>query len=234
MALKDNMSLDEIEKFLLKGDMQDVLKWDVEPILHLNREEGGYFGVPRQLFSLIDFLGSTYTGKHKPGNSSRGAVKYIHEVMGSDEIDPNYKKNGKLMYDMYRHGIVHFFQPKKFELFDGTKVAWCVHKKGRNDTVDGIKDHDGKEYVIENARHLEIMRHPDPKKDFSVLIISLKCLFEDFKKSLNVYFEIAKKDDKYVTKWNAVAAYMTTYEKYPRKKESFFSKLMGIIMNFKL
>lgn len=224
------MDLKQIERFLLKGDMQDVIKYDIKPILHLKIEPGGYFGVPRQLFCLIDFLGAMYTGKYDRGNSSKGAEKFIKNIMGDKTIDENYKKNGKLMYDMYRHGLVHFFQPKKFILNGWNKTGWCVHKKSRKDDLE-VKDDKGGKYVIKNARHLEIVKHPDSTKDFNVLVISLKCLFEDFQKSLNRYYQVVRDDEnKYVSRWNKVAAYMSDYEEYPIIRKSFLSKLVNRFM----
>lgn len=230
MALQKQMNIKQIEKFLLKGDMYDVLKYDIEPILHLDEEPGGYFGVPRQIFSLVDFLGAMYTGEYRRGKSSRAAIKYIQEVMGSDGIDPNYKNNGKLMYEMYRHGLVHLFQPKMFELEHGTKIEWCVHKRGRTDDIE-VKNDRESVYKIGRAQHLEIRDHPT--KNSKVLIISLKCLFEDFNKSLRVYFQIIDSDkNNYIPKWNKVAGYITDYERWPVKRKNFIDKLSRFMKIF--
>lgn len=234
MALHSRMNRKEIENFLLKGDMQDVMKYDVEPILHLDEEPGGYFGVPRQLFSLIDFLGAMYTGKYQRGKSGIGAIKYIKEIMGSDEIDSAYREKGKLMYEMYRHGLVHFFQPKMFKLTDGaefrlengTKIEWSVHKGNRTDDVS-LKDDNKQVHLIKNAQHLGVEDHP--LKDSKILIISLRCLFEDFKKSLSIYFDLIEKDKKYISKWNTVAGYITEYEEWPFKRKTLAQKLIKIL-----
>lgn len=224
MALKKNMVMKDVEQFLLKGDLQDVLKYDVKPILHLKKEPGGFFGVPREILSLIDFLGAVYTGKYERGMSSKGAIKFIENLMG-EKVDKNYKLNGRLMYEMYRHGLTHFFQPKKFIKTDGTKIGWCVHKGKRGSTVT-LKD--GKSvYKIKNAGHLVIVKHPDPQKDFEIFIISIRCLYEDFQKSLVEYFNVIRGNQAlYLTRWNRVSSYMTDYESYPYVKGTWSQRII--------
>lgn len=219
MALNREMTIDKIEHFLLKGDMQDVIKYDIEPILHLELEPGGFFGAPRQILCMIDFLGAAYSGKYK--NTARGAVKFIKNIMGSNAIDPNYKINGELMYKMYRHGLIHLFQPKKFILEDKTKVEWSIYKGSRIQGTLIVKS-DAESYKFNNVEHLKIVKHP--KRDTSVLFICLNSLIEDFKKSLEIYFQLINKDQKYLRRWDKVSSYIVEYEEIYRNL-SFFEKI---------
>lgn len=221
MALEKDMSITQIETFLLKGDMQDVIRYDIEPILHLKKEPGGYFGATREILCMVDFLGAMYIGKSRA--YSKGAIKFIKEVIRSGSSDRNYEKNGEVMYRMYRHGLVHLFQPKKY-IKDKIEIEWGVYKGERKEKSLEIKS-SKKTYIYKNVRHLEIKKHQD-KKDTYILFISLKCLFSDFRKSLNEYFKLIKqKDKKYLNRWRKVANKITDYELYDADAKNFLKSM---------
>lgn len=221
MALKKGMTITEIEDFLLKGDIKDAINFDIVPILHLKIEQGGYFGASRQILCMVDFLGALYCGNNKETRSTKSAVKFIKKIMGSPEIDPKYNENGEILYEIYRHGLVHLYQPKKLILEDKRKVEWCVHKGGRVDNIN-VKDNEQNKIFIQNARHMNIVKHP--KRDSYLLIISLDCLFEDLKKAINKYLELIKSNKKYRRNWEKVASYISDY--HPSKKTKNKLKLL--------
>lgn len=204
------MTIKDIETFLLKGDIQDAIEYDIKPILHLNKKPGGYFGAPRQILCMIDFLGALYCGSKKA--TSHTAIKFIKKVLGSDDIDPAYKKNGRVLYKMYRDGLVHLYQPKKLILPDNRKVEWCVYKGKRLQRFIKVKS-DLKEYKIRNPKHLEIVEHPAMETNRYILLISINCLYEDLKRGIDKYLSLMKKESNFVDKWNKTATYICEYER---------------------
>ncbi len=217
MALKKDLTVTEIEDFLLKSDIKDAINFDITPILHLKIEQGGYFGASRQILCMVDFIGALYCGNNKETGSTKSAVKFIKEVMGSQEIDPKYKENGEILYEIYRHGLVHLYQPKKLTLGDKRKIEWCVHKGGRVDNIEA-KDNEQNKIAIKNAHHMDIVKHTD--RESYLLIISLDCLFEDLKKAILKYSQLIKSDKKYLCKWNKVANYISDYHLSKKHKKN--------------
>lgn len=112
-------SIDNFNRVI--NDLVTSLNTDVAPIINPSRPEGGYFGVPRSVFCYINFLGLLYagwdgskdqrSGEKKNFGSSNQAKNFIKEVLG--KINKHYETNGELLYDVYRHGTVHIYSPKK-------------------------------------------------------------------------------------------------------------------------
>jgi hypothetical protein len=87
---------------------------------------GGWFGVPRQVFCFVDFLGAvSYNNdplRRESGASTRKAVRFI------DEFFPRcYKPFSNLIVAMWRHGTVHNFIPFSYYAMKGNRkvtVKW--------------------------------------------------------------------------------------------------------------
>lgn len=206
MALKNNMKLFEMETFLLEEVKEQIL-YEIAPILHLGYSPGGYFGVTRQIVCMIDFLGALYSGfdstkdyrdinkkKGKRIASSEKALKFIQEIFG--EIDPNYKDNGKYLIEMYRHGLVHLFQPKQLLLNDGKILQWLSYKGGRNGDIEVRSG-----WVVKNATHLLMVS--DSGSFF--LPVSIRILYNDLLTAIDIYLEKLKKSKELQDKWVSAA-----------------------------
>jgi hypothetical protein len=87
---------------------------------------GGWFGIPRQVFCFVDFLGAvTYNNdpsRRENGASTRKAVRFINEFFPRD-----YSPFSSLMVAMWRHGTVHNFIPFTYYAMKGNQkvtVQW--------------------------------------------------------------------------------------------------------------
>lgn len=188
MAINKDMKLSEMETFLL-GEVKEQVLYEIAPILHLGYSPGGYFGVTRQIVCMIDFLGALYCG-FDPKNdiqvqkkrtvkyisSSKKALRFIQEIFGS--IDENYKVNGKYLIEMYRHGLVHLYQPKELKLKDSRVLSWLPYKGGRTSDIL-VSDN----RVIRNASHLYIVTNLGQ----NFLPVSIKCLYDDLLTAIDIY-----------------------------------------------
>jgi len=85
----------------------------------------GSFAVPELVFSYCDFLGALYTGYLEQGNLTRRALEFIKKFF--TKVNQKYDEYAEIMYDMYRHGTVHAFEPKTYKI-GGKKVSWLVGK----------------------------------------------------------------------------------------------------------
>lgn len=110
------MTLEEISEYLL-GDLTNSVINDVSPCLSLHSKDGGYFAVPRLVLGYIDYLGNLYGTKHK---------SFLKKIFGI--IDPNYKKYGDILWEIYRNGLTHSYQPKTLENED-QKISWLTYKE---------------------------------------------------------------------------------------------------------
>jgi hypothetical protein len=187
MPLKPNMTLQEAEEFL-KGDLKQSIKNDIHPILQLDKEEGGYFGVPRSVLCYVDFLATLYVGR------GGEAVHFLKDVMAS--VDPLYAVNGELLYRMYRHGTVHRYQPNELKQQQtGKTLSWLPYKGDRE------------AWTIADRRALKL-RHMQPIKgndQSDWLPVSINCLYDDLRATIDEFCARLDADTTLLTKWNKAA-----------------------------
>lgn len=164
---------------------------DIAPIIQPTKPEGGYFGVPRAVFCYINFLGLLYEGwsgkKKKKKNKKESektdfgtttqAKKYIREVLG--EIDELYKINCDVLYDLYRHGTVHIFAPKKMiSGVDNKKsIEWLLYKG----------DRESWQYYESRAKKFRHLRIVEWNNNRYILPLSISVLYADLIESLVLY-----------------------------------------------
>lgn len=134
MPLKRNMTQNEIVDYL-RNDLANSVLDDVWPCVQPSNPRGGYFAVPRLVLSYDDYLGALYHGYiGRRGRNRRifadhnYAKTFLKEIFGV--IDVNYKTYGDLLWEIYRNGTVHLYEPMKLEN-QGKIVTWLVHKYGR-------------------------------------------------------------------------------------------------------
>ncbi len=222
MALHKDMKLFEMKKFLTEEVKEQIL-FEIAPILHLAYSQGGYFGVPRQILCIVDFLGGLYNGfdpqkdtyKKKINGkektikkiaTTKKAIEFTTKIFG--EIDENYKLNGHYLFYMYRHGVVHTYQPKELRLKNGEIISWLPYKGGRVDAQVSAGD-----ILFQNVNHLVLLRHKVfPGKLF--LPVSTQCLYNDLLSTIDIYVKKLEADEGLQKKWISAANEISEPEDY--------------------
>jgi len=208
MALEQNMSLKQIRSFI-EDEVKPQIRIEIKPLLYKGQDQGGYFGVTRQVMCFVDFLGALYAGYNgelKYGrmdiSNSKKAMQFIHEILG-DEIDKKYRENGEELYAMYRHGLVHLYQPKNVVQKNKRVLKWFAYKGRRIKKIVEAGSNKGK-LIIRNVRHLGVMQDP---RDINIdlLPISIDCLYSDLMKAIDIYFRKIKNNRKCLINWQHTA-----------------------------
>ncbi|OGU27105.1 MAG: hypothetical protein A2057_06840 [Ignavibacteria bacterium GWA2_35_9] len=113
-------------------DIVDIAKYH-----SINRGiNAGWFSVPRQVFCIVDFLGSiSYNNKGKEsGASTRKAVRFIKEF-----FPKHYKPFANLLIAMWRHGTVHNFAPSAYYVVKGNRKIIIRWTSNRSDAIHNRK-----------------------------------------------------------------------------------------------
>jgi hypothetical protein len=192
MGLERNMNESEILKFI-DNELLPQVKKEVSHWIYPKKQTGGYFAVTRQIFCMIDFLGAAYSGYplqerklDKNGqkiSTSLKAIKFITDFFEPKNIY-NHKVVTKL-YSMYRHGLVHLYQPRILKLNTRKRLVWFFYRGKRN--VSSIKiGTDKGQKIFRNVTHLQILTDTD-NKNYKYLVISINCLYEDFEDAIKKY-----------------------------------------------
>lgn len=176
------------------SDILSSIETDIAPILHANKPEGGYFGVPRMVFCYIDFLGLMFSGWNEKWDEDSlkkinfstpsKALKYIKNILG--DIDSFYLRNAKILYEMYRHGSVHIYSPKKLESKSNPEqtIEWLIYKGDR----ESWQHYDHKAVKL---RHLQTIEW---EKNRFILPISTITLYQDLIESILLYRQKVRSD----------------------------------------
>jgi len=123
----------------LEKDFLAVINNDLIAVVKFH--DGGsrrFHSVPREVFCYIDYISAIRYG----ANSSVNAIRFIEKYLGKTNV--RYKHYGKLLYEMWRHGTVHEFDPKRLK---HSSQKYSVGSQTNNDS--------GKE---ERACHLECFK----------------------------------------------------------------------------
>lgn len=185
MPLQSNMTLADIIIYL-QTDLDVSIQNDVYPVLQADKPEGGYFAVPRLVLCYVDYLGALYCG-FSPGTNKIAttckANKYIHDIMA--RVDPAYGENGHLLVEVYRHGTVHLYSPSCLKRNDNRILQWELYKGTRKEML--ISGAASSKWV----KHMELYSHD---ANIDVLPISIVCLYEDLRQSIDEYCELLQKE----------------------------------------
>lgn len=109
-----------------RGPMMRSIETDIRHLL----TTGGSFGVPRQFFPHVEYLSGLVFGPVGGRNLSDGAQaeQFLDKYLG--QIDPLYRLHRRILMLMWRHGVIHTFQPKF--LTNGTRqLDWLSYPDGR-------------------------------------------------------------------------------------------------------
>ena len=171
----------------LKG-LQATIVADIKPLL----DTAGFapFAITREVLSYVDHLGHLYSGK---GGVHARSKDYMASVLAS--TDPNYGRRATEVYQMYRCGPVHEFEPKTLENRKGQLLYWLCYRGERTDSIA----FEGKEVTV---THLEPVNLKGTSEYW--LPVSTKCLIEDLIASIDSFL-VAKPEDERVTAWNRAA-----------------------------
>lgn len=209
MPLSNNMSFADIMIYL-QTDLDTSIQNDVYPVLQADKREGGYFAVPRLVLCYIDFLGALYCGfsgtnVNKIATTAK-AKKFIRDVMS--RVDPAYGTHGDLLVEVYRHGTVHLYSPISLKRTSDNKVLqWELYKGTRREMLIAGT------YSSKWVSHMKLYSH-DTTTD--VLPISITCLYEDLRQSIDEYCELLQQEhtsgattlkDNFVSAANQIVAY---------------------------
>ena len=169
-------------------NLRKTINNDVLPLL----DTVGFapFAINREVMSYIDHLGHLYSGKGQVGDRSK---KYVKDIMS--RIDSNYARRADEIYQMYRCGTVHEFEPKVLKNNKGYLLSWFCYKGERIENLNV----DGKTI---NVVHLEPVS--SNSKNGYWLPISTKCLIQDLKESINIFIKIGPEHER-ITSWNRAA-----------------------------
>lgn len=174
----------------LRNDLQFSIKADLRPLV----ASDGLFGVPRQFFCYVDFLGalregptpSTTKWKKQQGipdlATTAKAEKALKELFGP--IDAGYDMHAKVLVRMYRHGLVHAFMPRTLvRKSDGQELFWYSYSGRRRCSIEKV-------YPSESAHavtHLRVMPHHQGFPNCFVMPVSINCLVEDLNDAINAF-----------------------------------------------
>lgn len=112
----------------LKKDIIGSINADLVLALkqHEKLQRGGFFSISRQVFCYLDYLGSLLHGE----NSTKNALKYMNDYMA--KVNPKYGTMSTIMYNMWRHGTVHEYDPKTFKNSkDGYRLVWGANNDSK-------------------------------------------------------------------------------------------------------
>lgn len=219
MALENNMSLERMRSFL-KEELKEQILLEIAPILHIGQNQGGYFGPSRQILCFVEFLGALYHGydekddknflsgrsKRRTISKENYAVDFLQDIFGR-KIDSNYRLNGEKLFKMYRHGLVHLYQPKSFLQSNGRGLTWIAYKGSRVNAHVGVGN-----TSVSGVTHMCIITHPE-HKNWDRLAISVNCLYYDLIQGIDIYMEMLEQDVALQKKFRLTANAISEFEK---------------------
>lgn len=178
---------------MLKG----TVAADIRPLLDLPGHAP--FAICREVLSYVDHLGHLYSGRGQIGDRSR---EFMKQIMAKN--DPNYGRRAAELYQMFRCGPVHEFEPKVLENKKGELLAWFCYVGPRADSCKL----DGKSISVV---HLEPVASAASGRFW--LPVSTRCLIDDLMYSIEVFERVGPENER-ITAWNRAARDLTTPEPY--------------------
>ncbi|TSC76257.1 MAG: hypothetical protein G01um101431_878 [Parcubacteria group bacterium Gr01-1014_31] len=153
-----------------------------------------HFGIVRNIMAYIETCGAIHSGwaeldqrgdyDTKKVATSEKSIRFIVEFLSV--IDKNYRENGKLFYNMYRHGSTHLLRPHRLKSrATGMIYSWWWYSGDRctiHDKVEGFKRDDGV-----RVSHLELIKVPN--QNVYLLPVSFPCLCADVEKAVGNFYD---------------------------------------------
>ena len=158
---------------------------------------------------MVDFLGAVYSGyplsertkdnreRKERIATSKKAIKFINAFFKPRNT---YKKDlVNKLYNMYRHGLVHLYQPRILAYKNNSTLRWLIYKGKRSYSRMYVNTNQGKT-LVKNVNHFNIIQIPSDKSRF-YLAICIDGLFEDFKQATIEYRNKLKTTKYLQTNW---------------------------------
>ena len=173
MALKRNMTRDEIVNFL-NNELIPQTKLEIGNWIRPRKKQGGYFVVARQILCMVDFLGAVYVGyplservHDIDGRRIASSDKAIRFILKFFKPKTTYRNRVvSNLYEMYRHGLVHLYQPKILKISSKKRLLWFFYRGKRFDRKVEVGTDKGK-LIFKNVHHLRILTNDSNRKKYS-------------------------------------------------------------------
>lgn len=206
MALKRNMTRDEMVMFI-DNELLPQVKLEIQTWIRPKKKTGGYFVVSRQILCMVDFLGATYSGypllerkNDKKGKSIATPDKAKKFITTFFKPKETYQKDiVDKLYDMYRNGLVHLYQPKILKLGARSRLQWALYRGNRHQDKLTFGSDKGN-IVFRNVNHLQIIPN-EPYQKHYYLVICIDSLYEDFEKAVQKYRDKLKTTKSLQRRW---------------------------------
>jgi hypothetical protein len=157
-----------------RDDLKNSVKTDIRPLLATE----GSFGAPRQFFPYIEYLSGLVYGPAGGGNlaNTKYAIRFFRGYMA--QIDPLYRKYARILLDMWRHGLIHRYQPKLLQRSPRCRIGWLSYFGDRHNHTE---EWDGTPFTMS---HLTPLRIPGRKMDY--FPVSVRDLVEDLEQVMDL------------------------------------------------
>lgn len=186
------MTPDEMVDFI-DNELLPQAKLEIQSWIWPRKRTGGYFVVARQILCMVDFLGAVYSGyplserkKDKKGKKIATPNKAKNFITTFFKPKQTYKEDTvNKLYDMYRHGLVHLYQPRILKLNSKSRLQWALYRGNRHQDKLTFGSNKGK-VTFYNVNHLQIIPK-DPHERNYYLVICIDSLYEDFENAVKEY-----------------------------------------------
>jgi hypothetical protein len=166
---------------------------DIAPLL--STVGGAPHAIAREVFSYVDHLGHLFTGQSD--NVGERFKCYVRHVLGL--VDPNYARRADELYEMYRNGLIHEFDPKVLANKSGESLAWLSYPGARREPKLQL------EPGAFDVTHLTPLRLDETGKNYH-LPVSTVCLITDLLSSITMFIDgVVGTEETRVRAWNKAA-----------------------------
>jgi hypothetical protein len=172
-------------------NLKKTVAADVRPLL--DTQGHAPFAICREVFSYVDHLGHLYSGKARVDDRFR---QYLDEILS--RVDQTYRTRWQEIYQMFRCGPVHQFEPKILENKKGELLGWLCYVGDRSDSCEI----EGTKLATTHLKPIKSLGPTSPSKFW--LPVSTKCLIEDLEASIDLFAKSGP-DNERVTAWNRAA-----------------------------
>lgn len=208
MALKRKMIKDEMLEFINKELLPQV-KLEIGNWIHPRKRQGGYFVVTRQILCMIDFLGAVYSGyskAEKDRDRSDGQERISKTNKAKKFIATFFKPRNVYhaaaigqLYDIYRHGLVHLYQPRVLKYNSKKALQWFFYRGQKRFYKRMSIDAPQGKKIFKNVGYLQVLKNSNLK--YYYFPIGIDCLYEDFVSAVELYRDKLGKTESLQRRW---------------------------------
>lgn len=183
--------------------LADTIDNDLLPLL--STKGGALHTISREFCCYVDYLGTLYTGLAEHQESSNRFCRYLREVLA--QVNQGYAGNAELVLAMFRHGLVHEFDPKTLINQAGRKITWVEFTTPSTGQLGSPSN--------QSVTHLQrtAIAYPPGNSD-EFLPISVHDLLHDLKQSIRLFREDTGGIGTRIPLWNRAAALLNVPTPY--------------------